>query len=228
MKKRIVAALLCAALTSAPALAIRPRQITAADRLEAGMGAVRLSVQSQVQLTGGSLFVWFLKEGGDPERRADLLRFERGQGVLLLGRNMVDSRLQVWALPPGRYRLIAHSAGCSTLPPPNAICSNGAPTERYESEAPVFEVRAGQLTDAGEFILEGPPGTPIGEGIGVREGIRNPLSFRIRVRAAADPVPAAFAALPPGPALEVPAGFASTISCRARPEGAMMYLPFEC
>ena len=228
MRKLILAGLACAALVATPALSIRPRQIASAARLQTGMGAVRLSIQSQVQLTGGSLFVWFLREGGDPNERADLLRFERGQGVPLLGRNMVDSRPQVFALPAGRYRLIAHSAGCSTLPPPNAICSNGSPTQRYVFDTPTFEVKAGHLTDAGEFILEAPPGTQIGEGTGVREGIRNPTAFSIRVRAIADPVPSAFASLPLGPATEVPAGFGSSIRCRARPEGAMMYLPFEC
>ena len=228
MRKLILAGLACTALVATPALSIRPKQIASADRLQTGMGAVRLSIQSQVQLTGGSLFVWFLREGGDPRERADLLRFERGQGVPVLGSNMVDTRLRVFALPPGRYRLIAHSAGCSTLPPPNAICSNGSPTERYEGDTPSFEVKAGHLTDAGEFILEAPPGTPIGEGTGVREGIRNPQTFRIRVRGTADPVPNAFAALPPGPATEVPVGFGSSIRCRARPQGAMMYLPFEC
>ena len=228
MRKLILAALACAALAATPALSIRPKQIASADRLQTGMGAVRLSVQSQVQLTGGSLFVWFLREGGDPQRRDDLLRLERGQGVPILGSNMVDSRPRVLALPPGRYRLIAHSAGCSTLPPPNAVCSNGSPTQRYIGNTPTFEVEAGHLTDAGEFILEAPPGTAIGEGTGVREGIRNPSAFSIRVRETTDPVPSAFASLPRGPATEVPAGFGSSIRCRARPEGAMMYLPFEC
>lgn len=228
MRNLILAGLACAALVATPALSIRPRQIASADRMQTGMGAVRLSIQSQVQLTGGSLFVWFLKEGGDPERRDDLLRLERGQGVPILGRNMVDSRPRIFALPPGRYRLIAHSAGCSTLPPPNAICSNGSPTQRYAGDTPIFEVRPGHLTDAGEFILEAPPGTPIGEGTGVREGIRNPSTFSIRVRETHEPVPDAFASLPRGPATIVPAEFRSSIRCRLRPEGAMMYLPFEC
>ena len=228
MKISIVASLLCAALTAVPVHAIRPRQLVSADRLAPEMGAVRISIQSQVQLTGGSLFVWFLREGGDPANRNDLLRLERGQGVPLLGRNMVDPRPDIWALPPGRYRLIAHSAGCNTLPPPNTICSNGSPTQRYGSEVPVFEVRAGQLTDAGEFILEAPAGSQIGEGTGVVEAQRNPLTFRIRTRPATAPIPAGFAALPSGPALDVPPSFASTIRCRVRPEGAMMYLPFDC
>lgn len=228
MKTSIAVSLVCAALLAVPVQAIRPRQLASADRLASEMGAVRISIQSQVQLTGGSLFVWFLREGGDPANRDDLLRLERGPGVPLLGRNMVDPRFDVWVLPPGRYRLIAHSAGCSTLPPPNAICSNGSPTERYESEVPVFEVRAGQLTDAGEFILEAPANSLIGEGTGVVEAQRNPLTFRIRTRPGTAPIPSGFAALPSGPALEVPPGFASAIRCRMRPEGAMMYLPFDC
>jgi hypothetical protein len=212
----------------APATAERPGAISSPNRLLRGeMGAVRLSVQSQVQLSG-PLYIWFLREGGDPSRDADLLRFVRGQGVPLMGSNMVDSRAQIFAVRPGRYRLIAHSKSCSSLPPPNAICTAGGPTERYEGETPVFEVRAGQVTDAGEFILEAPPGTTIGEATGMRQMANNPLSFRLRVRASQQPWPAAFAAVPRGPSLEVPAGFASAIRCRARPDGAMMYLPFDC
>jgi hypothetical protein len=223
----VLAGLASALSLAAPAEAERPGPISSPNRLRGEMGAIRLSVQSQVQLTG-PLYIWFLREGGDPARDADLLRFTRGQGVPVLGSNMVDSRAQVFAVRPGRYRLIAHSKSCSSLPPPGAFCSAGGPTERYEGETPVFEVRAGQVTDVGEFILEAPAGTAIGEETGMREMASNPLSFRFRVRTSEQPWPAAFAAAPRGPAVEVPAAFRSSIRCRARPDGAMMYLPFDC
>jgi hypothetical protein len=223
----VLASLVASSACIGPARADNARQLSSAQRLRPDMGAIRVSVQSQVQLTG-PLFVWFVREGGDPARNADLLRFERGQGVPVLGSNMVDSRAQVYAVRPGRYRLIAHSKSCSSLPPPNAICSVGGPTERYEGETPVFEVRAGQLTEVGELILEAPAGTPIGEETGMRQMATNPYSFRIRVRPSEQPLPPDFASLSRGPAVEVPAGFRSAISCRARPDGAMMYLPFAC
>jgi len=228
MRNSILAGMACAALIHAPALAVEPRKIATTQSLKQGMGAVRISIQSQVQLTHGTLFVWFLREGSDPSRYANQLRFERETGVPVMGSNMVDSKPLVFALQPGRYRFVAHGTGCSTLPPPNAICTNGGPTERYEDETPVFEVKEGHLTDAGEFILEAPVGTDIGEGTGVREAQKNPYTFRIRLRPSAQPLPKAFASMPAGPAIEVPDRFRSSIQCRVRPKGAMMYLPFEC
>jgi hypothetical protein len=223
----IMASLAAALFATTPARADNARQLSSAQRLRPDMGAIRVSIQSQVQL-GGPLFVWFVREDGDPARNANLLRFERGQGVPVMGSNMVDSRMQVYAVRPGRYRLVAHSKSCSSLPPPDAICTAGGPTQRYEGETPVFEVRAGQLTEVGELILEAPAGTNIGEETGLRQMAANPYSFRIRVRASEQLLPPAFASLSPGPAPEVPPGFRSTIRCRARPGGAMMYLPFDC
>ena len=102
------------------------------------------------------------------------------------------------------------------------------PALRYGEGAPVFEVVAGKLTDAGEYILETPPGTPITEKQALKVAQKQPQLFRMRVRPGIRPLEAAFGTLPAGPAPEVPAEFVSTISCRARPKGAMMYLPFEC
>lgn len=227
MQYPILTGLVALASIAAPALSEEPRRLSSGQGLRADRGAVRISVQSQVQLTG-PLFVWFLREGGDPGRNADLLRFERSQGVPLIGTNIVNSRAQVFAVRPGRYRLIAHVQSCPTLPPPRTVCSAGGPTERYEGETPVFEVRAGHLTDVGEIILEAPAGTDIGERTGMREMAANPNSFRMRLRPLEQPVPRPFKSLPRGPAVEAPAEFRSAIRCRARPEGAMMYLPFDC
>ena len=86
-----------------PAHAIEPRSIKSARQVKAGQGALRLSVQSQVQ-QGGTIHLWFLREGGDPAKSADLLKFERKQGVPLMGTNTVDSRPLVYSIAPASCR----------------------------------------------------------------------------------------------------------------------------
>lgn len=228
--------LAAALLAVAPAHAIEPKSIRAAKQVKPGQGALRLSVQSQVQ-QGGTIHLWFLREGGDPSRSADLLKFERKQGVPLVGTNTVDSKPLVYGLAPGRYRLLGYGVACGGLPPVGASgClarMNGMPigtmpARRYsEQQVPIFEIAAGKLSDAGEFILEASPGAPISEQSAFRHGQKQPGDFHVRVR----PLPAqavGFASLPAGPAVEVPETFVSRITCRQRPQGAMMYLPFSC
>ena len=233
MRNQILLALACLAL-AAPANAVEPRSIASASRVKAGMGAVRLSIQSQTQ-HAGTLHVWFLREGGDLANKDDLLKFERKQGVPLMGLNMIDSSPKVFALPAGRYRLLAHGVKCPGLPPEGTICSITenwnhylTPTRRYGFDAPAFEVAAGQLTDAGEFILEAPAGSPMDEQSAFKFGQKNPEAFQIRIRPIAQPVPAAFQSLGKGPAMAVHPLYQSAIRCPARPKGAMMYLPFDC
>ena len=220
-----------------PAHAIEPRTIKAARQVKAGQGALRLSVQSQVQ-QGGTIHLWFLREGGDPAKSADLLKFERKQGVPLMGTNTVDSRPQLYSIAPGRYRLIGYGVACGGLPPAgttgcsarmNGVSIGTMPARRYDGETvPSFEIRGGQLTDAGEFILEAEPNAPIGEGTALRHAQREYSDFDVRVRPFAVSAPADFQSMAAGPQVEVPAAFVSQISCRARPKGAMMYLPFRC
>jgi hypothetical protein len=220
-----------------PAQAVEPRSIKSERQVKASQGAVRLSVQSQVQ-QGGTIHLWFLREGGDPSRSADLLKFERKQGVPLMGTNSVDSRPLVYTLDPGRYRLLGYGVACGGLPPIgttgclssiNGIGIGTMPARRYDGDlVPSFEVRAGQLTDAGEFILEADPKAPIAEGTALRHAQREHGDFDVRVRPSALPVPEGFRSLAAGPKIEVPAAFVSQISCRTRPKGAMMYLPFKC
>jgi hypothetical protein len=229
--------LLLAFALAVPAHAIEPRSIKSARQVKAGQGALRLSVQSQVQ-QGGTIHLWFLREGGDPAKSADLLKFERKQGVPLMGTNTVDSRPLVYSIAPGRYRLLGYGVACAGLPPVgttgcsarmNGVSIGTMPARRYDGEmVPGFEVRDGQLTDAGEFILEADPAAPIGEGTALRHAQRESGEFDVRVRPLAVPPADGFQSLPAGPKVEVPAGFVSKISCRARPKGAMMYLPFQC
>lgn len=229
-------AILCAALLATPAHAIEPRTISSAAQIKREQGAVRLSIQSQVQQQG-TIHVWFLREGGDPSRSADILKFERKQGVPLLGVNTVDSKPAVYSVPPGRYRLLAYGVACPMLPPPgtyacaatmNNVPIGQMPARRYQGEVPAFEVAPGQLTEAGEFILEARPGAPIAEKGALEFLMNDHRAFEIRVRPTALPRPASFAKAVAGPPPIVPAGFESRISCRQRPKGAMMYLPFDC
>lgn len=229
--------LFCLALIAAStAAAIEPRQIASASRVKADNGAVRLSVQAQVQQMG-TIHLWFLREGGDPARSQDVLKFERKQGVPLMGTNAIDSRPLVYSVPPGRYRLLAYGVACPMLPPPGTFaCTqtiNGAPVgdmpaRRYEGDVPMFEVTAGRLTDAGEFILEARPDAPIDEKNGFEFLICDHSAFKIRVRPTAAPLDAGFQTLATGPAPDVPPGFESRITCRQRPKGATLYMPFAC
>lgn len=219
---------------SAPALAIEPKPVGSAAELKAGMGALRISAQSQTQ-QWGALRIWFLREGGDPQNEADLLEFDRKVGVPIAGVNMIDSKPKIYAIRPGRYRLIGHGVKCKAMPPEGTVgCSvrefgmKETPALRYGEPAPSFEVVAGKLTDAGEFILEASPNSPITEGNALKTVRKNPRWFRIGVRPIAEPIPAGFAALGAGPSVQVPPGFASNIQCPRRPKGAMMYLPFIC
>ena len=223
-------------IAASPALAVEPRAISSARQIKPQHGAVRLSVQSQVQQQG-TIHLWFVREGGDPGRSADILKFERKQGVPLLGMNTVDSRPAVYSVAPGRYRLLAYGVACPMLPPPgtyacsstiNNIPIGSMPARRYDGDVPSFEVEAGKLTDAGEFILEARPDAPISEEAALKFLLRDHRAFEIRVRASALPRPAAFGAAGTGPEPNVPAEFQSRISCRQRPKGAMMYLPFTC
>lgn len=221
-----------AALFTAPGLANDPRPLRQ-PQLAQGMGALSISIQSQTQF-GGKLNVWFLREGGDPSNKRDVLKFERGQGVPLMGVNMIDSTPKVYALPVGRYRLLGHNVGCSKLPPEGTFCLFGQfggsimPTRRYGADAPVFEIVEGRLTDAGEYILEAPSGTPMSEGTAFKFGQKHPSDFALRVRPSPVGLAAAFQAMPRGPAPIVAPSYASAIRCTARPKGAMMYLPFTC
>ena len=219
---------------SAPAMAMEPKPVGSAAEVKAGMGAVRLSIQSQTQ-QWGALRVWFLRVGGDEANKQDLLEFHRSVGVPIAGVNLIDSKPKVYPLRPGRYRLIGHSVKCKTIPPEGTVgCSvrefglKETPALRYGEPSPSFEVVAGKLTDAGEFILEAAPDSPITEGDALKVARKNPRWFRIGVRPIAQPVPAAFQGMAAGPAVDVPAGFASNIRCPQRPKGAMMYLPFTC
>ena len=234
MMRMMSAAVALAAYAAVPAQAIEPKPVASAKAVKPGHGAVRLSVQSQTQQMG-TLHLWFLRDGGDESSRADVLEFERKVGVPIAGSNMIDSKPRIYSLRPGRYRLIGHTVKCGGLPPVGTYgCSvreygyYETPARRYGPVAPSFEVAAGKLTDAGEFILEAAPGSPITEESALKFAQKNPAAFRVGVRPIAAPLPREFATFAAGPATDVPPEFVSLITCPARPKGAMMYIPFTC
>ncbi|MBV8686651.1 MAG: hypothetical protein JOZ90_12155 [Alphaproteobacteria bacterium] len=228
-------ALALGGLGAAPARAGGGRVIASARELKPGEGAVRLSVQAQTQ-QWATLHVWFVRDGGDPSRPDDLWRIDRKTGVPIAGSNQIDPNPKVYALPPGRYRLLGYAVKCDSPPPEGTIgCSVSqnythyeAPARRYGSEGPVIEVAAGRVTDAGEFIVEAAPGSPITEKAGSDFADHNPGAFDMRLRPSTVPLPAAFAGLPAGPQVAVPPGFASNVKCLRRPKGATLYVPFDC
>ncbi len=232
--KRALLALTALAL-AVPASAIEPRAIRSAKQVKAPNGAVRLSVRSQVQQQG-TLHVWFVRTDGDPANNADVLKFERGQGVPLAGSNMMDTRPLIFAVRPGRYRLLAHGVQCPGLPPEGTFACSvtqfGSTTQksaaRYGMDAPEFEVVAGKVTDIGDVILEATEGSPIDEANAFAFMQRNARAFQIRFQPAARPLPDGFAAAMTGPPPVVAPEFRSKISCAKRPKGAALYFPFTC
>lgn len=233
MKRAIL--LLATLALATPARAIEPRAIRSAKQIKAPNGAVRLSIRSQVQQQG-TLHVWFVRTDGDPAKSADLLKFERGQGVPLAGSNMMDTRPLIFAVRPGRYRLLAHGVQCPGLPPEGTFACSvtqfGSTTQksaaRYGVGAPEFEVVPGKLTDVGDVILEAAAGSPIAEGTAFDFMRGNARAFQIRVQRAPRPLPDAFTTLGTGPVPVVPPEFQSTITCAKRPKGAALYFPFTC
>lgn len=232
MRKWAIACAL-AMLAATPAAAQEPPELTSPAALREDMGAVRLSLRSQVQLTE-TLHLWFLPEREGLVEAREGLRFERKQGVPLAGTNMIDSRPRFYAVRPGRYRLAAHITGCEQLPPPGTTCTmnwNPLPTGTYSRGSVTFEVRAGELTDAGEFVLELPPGVDLGGTVSFKKAFKQMPIAEIRWRPIAAPLPAVFAAAKPGPVPAVPAAMQSNLRCETKPKsakGMMLFYPFAC
>jgi hypothetical protein len=232
MWKRAIACALAMLCATGVARAQEPRELSAPSALKADMGAVRISVRSQVQLSE-TLHLWFLPEGATAADWKQGLRFERKQGVPLAGTNMIDSRPRFFAVRPGRYRLAAHVVGCEQLPPPGAVCTVNyglMPTGTYETDAVTFEVRAGELTDLGEFILELPPSADPGA-ISFKRAFKQMQDAAIRWRPIATPLADTFTAMQAAPAPQVPASLQSNLKCEVKPKGTkgmMLFYPFAC
>lgn len=144
---------------------IEAETISRAGAIDQGMGAVVLSVRSAIFLDE-PLDVYFLREGGDITNEDDIVVFERKQGGFSLKNDTVRYQPQAFALAPGTYRLVAHGMECDAVPLPTERCRVerrimgrlrllSRPSRGYGPIAPTFEVRAGQVTYAGDFALTG-------------------------------------------------------------------------
>jgi len=158
---RIWLAILGLCLAS-PALAVgtKPGQLSGAQALKQGQGAVVVSIRSEIFLPD-ALEVYFLREGGSVAEKRDVIRFTRKQSMLAISNDTTDYVVRSYALAPGRYRLIGYGVGCPAVPSPGMVCAisiNGGigisrPSRGYAGETPSFEVEAGKLTMLGDLLL---------------------------------------------------------------------------
>ena len=140
-----------------------PERVSRGSSLDEGMGAVVISIRSALYLED-RLDVFFLREGGEISNDADVVRFDRKQGMLALGNDTAGHKVRAYQLTPGTYRLVAHGVSCPKVPAENERCLVDAsllfgkeeisrPSRGYSDIAPSFEVRAGEVTFAGDFAL---------------------------------------------------------------------------
>lgn len=230
----ICAAAVLACGVAQPALAqggydiVEPKKVKSSKQIKPGEGAVQMSVRTQKQFVETAIvyFVALDEAGRDTNK---VFRFERGAGVPIMGSNMIDEKHQVYRMPPGRYRPIAFTVACDGMPFEEGLTcsSNGAlyPTGFYPTQTQAFVVRAGELTRAGDFIIEFTGQKPE-PGVSLFDVEDKPFEWNLRWRAAYGTVPG-FAGMSGGQS-EMPAAMRSRITCNARPAGVMLYIPFDC
>ncbi|QIQ86175.1 hypothetical protein [Erythrobacter sp.] len=140
-----------------------PDEISRAGALKEGTGAIIISIRSELYLLD-ELSVWFVREGGSKDNPADLVRFTRSQPALAFGNRTTKYKVRAYQLPAGRWRLAGHGVRCEKVPAPDERClvdvkvlgigeTVSFPSRGYGEDAPVFEVREGALTDAGDWGL---------------------------------------------------------------------------
>lgn len=138
-------------------------RVSRPSAVDSGNGAVVISVRSELYLED-RLDVFFLREGGDVSNDSDVIRFERKQGFFSFGNDTLGFQVRSFQVRPGTYRLVAHGVGCPKIPAEDERClvesrtlgfseEISRPSRGYHKIAPTFEVRAGQVTYAGDFIL---------------------------------------------------------------------------
>lgn len=208
---------------------VEPKEIKSAKALKPGEGVVRLSVRSQRQFieTAYLYFVAVKADGSDGDR---ILRFERGAGVPLLGTNMIDVKARFYRVPEGRYRLLAYTVACSSVPPPGTACFFGGrplPTGAYVAGSPTFEVARGAVTDLGDFVIEYTKDVDL-DNFDLFDDRFSNEGYDVRWRPIRDGLGPEFAALSAGPALVVPPQFLSRIECEKRPKNRTVQFPFRC
>ncbi|MEM9312914.1 MAG: hypothetical protein AAGA34_15835, partial [Pseudomonadota bacterium] len=141
-----------------------PERIARSSDLEPGHGAVIISLRSELYLVA-PLDLFLVREGGDPTDPADVVQISRSESRLSFGGNSTTKyKVRAVQLAEGRYRLAAHGAKCPKIPEPDERClaevtfagigeTVSFPSRGYGEDAPVIEVRAGELTVAGDFGL---------------------------------------------------------------------------
>jgi hypothetical protein len=225
----VVALALLAGLSPPPAKVVEPREIKSVQGLKPEEGIVRLSVRSQRQFieTAYLYFIQVRPDGSDAEQ---VLRFERGAGVPVMGTNMIDVKAKYYRVPAGRYRLLAYTVACGELPPPGSICFFGGrplPTEAYVAGSPTIDVTPGAVTDAGDFVIEYTKEVDL-DHFDLFDDRFSDEGYGVRWRAIRDGIRPDFAALPAGPPPAVPAQFHSRIECEQRPKNKTVQFPFRC
>jgi len=220
---------LAAAQTQSRYEVTEPKKVKSAKQLREGEGVLQLSVRTQKQFIE-TLIVYFVAvdaEGRDTDR---VIRFERGAGVPIMGSNMIDEKQQTYRVPAGRYRPIAFTVACDAMPTsPGLVCGSGFssfyPTGFYPTGAPVFEVKAGEFTQGGDFIVEytGPKPPREQSLFDVKD---SPVDWGLLWRRGSGS-DAGFESLPSNES-SVPAEQQSRITCAQRPVGVTLYIPFDC
>lgn len=206
-----------------------PKKLKSAKSLKPGEGALQISVRTQKQFIETAI-VYFVALDASLSDTNRVYRFERGAGVPIMGSNMIDEKPVVYRMPPGRYRALAFTVACDAMPFAEGLtCMKGYgtfyPTGFFSKGEALFEVEAGKLTSAGDFIIEytGPKpdtgvslfdvkDTPVDWGLRWRVGTARPTGFENLDRL--DPT--------------VPQAMHSRITCDARPQGVSLYIPFDC
>jgi len=207
---------------------VEPKKIKSVRDLRAGEGAVQLSIRTQMQFieTLIEYFVELRPDGSDGSR---VFRFERGAGVPIMGSNMIDPKQQTYRLPAGRYRPLGFTVACDQMPfREGLVCAKGFaeyPTGFYPAGRPVFEVFAGQMTAAGDFIVEYTGPIPQA-GTSLFDVDAKPNQWQLRWREGEHAMQG-FETLTlnrPSVADE----WRSRITCNRRPQAITLYIPFTC
>jgi hypothetical protein len=208
---------------------VEPAKVKSSKQLRDGEGVLQISVRTQKQFIETAIlyFVAVDANGQDTNR---VIRFERGAGVPIMGSNMIDEKQQTYRVKADRYRVIAFTIACDGMPyAPGLACrrgyGKGFPTGFYPQGEPVFEVKAGQLTQAGDFIVEY-TGEKTAPGQSLFDIKDRPFDWAVRWQEGNKAL-SGFDDLHLNRA-EVPEAMRSRISCAARPPGVSLYIPFEC